>query len=58
MNTKKTTPKRAGTKTTSFLIRMNPEEKIMLAKAAASERRTLANFLILAGLERAGKVGK
>ena len=53
MKKKKTPTKRAGTKTSGFFLRMTPEEKAVLVEAAKAEKRTLANFLIMASLERA-----
>lgn len=42
-------------RTTSVFLRVTPAEKKILEEAAAAERRTLTNFLVTAGLERAKK---
>lgn len=53
MKTKKTLIKRPVTKTLVVNIRMSPEEKRSLEAAAKAENRTLSNYIIVAGLERA-----
>ena len=53
MKTKKTLIKRPVTKTLVVNIRMSPEEKRGLESAAKAENRTLSNYIIVAGLERA-----
>ena len=51
MKTKKTKTER----TEDLHFRATPAEKAELSAAAKSERRTLSNYLLTAGLERAKK---
>lgn len=51
-------PKKTETNSASFLMHLTPKQKSELEIAAKTEARSLANFLIEAGLERARRQQK